>query len=348
MEVKARRTSITVIYKQGNNSKDISEDIAPFIIEVDFTDNLSDEADELRLKLDDSKDIWLKSWLPPEEGDQLEVSVKTLNRISENDGEEEIPLGSFEIVEVEVSPHEVELKCVSIIGQSSLRNEKRNQTWEKVTLKQIASEIANRNGLTLIFDGEEKEEEHIEQSDESDLEFLLKQAKSEGMTLKVTPSELIMVDEEKYEAKAETIEVKNVYKREPQEDIMKLTWLKNWRFRQKTHGIYDSCTVKCVKNKEKIEGTFKIREGKRILHVKEQAENQAEAEKKAKKKLRDTNKNEVTGDFSTLLNFNFIAGNTIRTKEFGCFDGKYIIERVNHKIKAMETEVQIRRCLDGY
>lgn len=348
--IRARRVRLKVSYKSEKKSTDITEDIEPFLIEAEYTDNMSDEADELRLVLDDSKEIWLKEWLPPSEGDQLEVSVETENRVSKDEGLFEWKLGSFEISEVEASPNRVEFKCVSIVGQASLRSEKRNQTWEKVSLKQIVNEIAYRNGLQLMYEGPTKELDHIEQTDESDLEFLLKQARSEGLTLKVTPETLIMVDEATYEMKPETIEVKKALKREKQEDIPKLTWFIEWRFRQKTKGIYDKCIVRSQKTKKKemVEGSFSIKDGKKILHIKEQVKDSEEAKALAKKKLREANKDEVTGNFSTVLNLNFMAGNTVRVKEFGVFDGKYIIERCRHSIVSMRTDVEIRRCLNGY
>ena len=103
--------------------------------------------------------------------------------------------------------------------------------------------------------------------------------------------------------------------------------------------------------KEVIEGEFAApdREKGRVLYVREQVEDTAEAERLAKKKLREANKEAVTGSFSTLGNTNFAAGTVLQLKNFGKFDGKYLMTKVEHSVTtSYTTTVEIRRCLDGY
>jgi len=55
----ARRASVQVVFA----GTDITEDIRPYLIGVDYTDNEEDEADDLQIKLQDRDAVWLKKWL---------------------------------------------------------------------------------------------------------------------------------------------------------------------------------------------------------------------------------------------------------------------------------------------
>lgn len=358
----ARRVWLEIKFTSAETKKvvDISEDISKFFINLDYTDNMSDEADDLTLTLEDRSGLWLNHWLPDDEGNLLDITIHTLNRITLDDGEKTFHLGKFEIDEITCQgmPSIVKIKAVSVIGKGSLRSERKNQSWEKVTLRKVAEDIATRNNLILLFDCDENPEiDHIEQADQADLEFLLKLCKSHGLSLKVTPEQLIIFDEYKYEQKDALITVYNPafnINDNISEKII-LTWLTDWDFRNKTRDTYAKCEVKTQngKKKETIKGEFADPKGNsegRTLHINHQVKDEAEAQRLAKKKLREKNKEKTSGRFSTIGNLNLTAGSTIQIKNFGKFDGKYIIDKVNHSISAndFKTSCEIRKCLDGY
>ena len=85
-----------------------------------------------------------------------------------------------------MAPATVQIKAVGVTFESSLRGEKKNRTWEKITVKKCCEDIAAGNGLTLDWYCENNPPlDHVEQSDESDLEFLKKVVKDAGLCLKV-------------------------------------------------------------------------------------------------------------------------------------------------------------------
>ena len=89
-------------------------------------------------------------------------------------------------------------------------------------------------------------------------------------------------------------------------------------------------------------------EGK-TLQVKEQIKSIAEAERLAKKKLREKNREEVTMTVDTMGNFALLASETVNVLGFGNFDGKYIIVTAKHEIgNGYTTSIDLRRCLNGY
>ena len=113
----ARRASAVISY----NGKDISADIAPYLKSLSYRDNLSGEADDLQIVLEDRAGLWQSSWLP-EKGASLDVTLK-FSQWASLTGEKTFPLGAFEIDEISVSgyPSEVQIKAVSVPDGNTLR-----------------------------------------------------------------------------------------------------------------------------------------------------------------------------------------------------------------------------------
>lgn len=355
----SRRAWLEIKYTPAGEDEetDISEDVSKYLISMSYTDNLSDAADDVTLNLEDRAQLWMEDWFPEGEGNMLDITIHTYNRISLKDGEAVFHVGKFEIDEVEITgyPSTVQIKAVSVLGDSSLRGTKKNQTWEEISVWKCAADICERNGLALLWDCDENPNlDHVEQADESDLAFLLKICKDHGMSLKIMAEQIVIFDDAKYEAQAPIITVyKPGIKAELDESTMPLRWLTGYGLRSKTRDTYWKCHVKYQKGEEKevIEGEFAApdQEKGRVLYVREQVEDTAEAERLAKKKLREANKEAVTGSFSTLGNTNFAAGTVLQLKNFGKFDGKYLMTKVEHSVTtSYTTTVEIRRCLNGY
>ena len=358
----SRRAWVEVKYIPADTGTewDISEDLAKYLLSLSYTDNLSDEADDLNITLEDRAGLWLLDWYPEGEGNLLDVTIHTYNRITLQDKETVFHVGKFEIDEIEVTGHPttVQIKGVSVIGGGTLRGTRKNRTWDKISVWKCANDIAWENKLGLIWDCDANPNlDHVEQADISDLEFLQKICKDNGMSLKVTPEQIIIFDDAKYEAKGAVI---TVYRpgeyAELDKNTMPLRWLLDYSFRAKTRDTYWKCHVKYQKSKKKevIEGEFAApnKTKGRVLYVREQVENKAEAERLAKKKLREANRDETTGNFSTIGNPNFAAGQVINMQNFGHFDGRYLVTKVSHEIAggngAYTTKMEIRRCLNGY
>ncbi len=341
----------------STEEKDISEDIGKFFLSMTYTDNLSDDADDVTIELEDRAQIWQADWYPEGEGNQIDIAIHIYNGTTLYDGETVLEPGKFEIDEIETNgfPSTVSIKAVSVLGDSTLRGTRKNKTWENISIWKCAADICEQNGMELFWDCEENPNlDHVEQADESDLDFLLKICHDHGMSLKITPEKIIIFDDAKFETADPVI---TIYKpgvtAEINENTMPLRWLIDYRLRAKTRDTYWKCQVKYQKGKDKelIEGEFAApnKEKGRILLVREQVENQAEAERLAKKKLREANKEEMTGEFTTVGNHNVAAGQVIELKNFGKFDGNYLVTKVNHEIREdYTTKIYVRRCLDGY
>lgn len=351
----ARRIKPTVLY----NKKDISADINPFIKSLSYTDNMTGEADDIQITLEDKMNLWSNSWMP-EKGASLDVKLVSAYWDSIYALEQELRAGTFEIDEISCSfsPSEVSIKGTSVPdGSSTLRGVERTRSWEKVTLVKIAQDIAEGAKMELVYEPEEIPElDRVEQSDESDLFFLSKLCKDNGLALKVFDRKLVVFSEVSYEqAEATLCIVKPGTSYTEEKDMVYVHSILSASFTSKVRDIYKACHVRYQKGKQKelIEYTFidpakKDTEG-RVLKVNEEVSSVAEAERLAKRKLREKNCEEVSGSISCVGNFKLLASTIVKVLGFGAFDGKYIITRASHSIASGYTvSIDVRRCLDGY
>lgn len=335
----ARRARIKILY----DNKDISKDLAQYLKSFSYNDVISGQADDLSITLEDRTGLWKNDWLP-EKGATLVVSIITQAWWKDTFSEEELPLGIFEIDEIEVGgpPEEVKIKAVSVPNNTSLRGVDRARAWEKTKLSVIANDIAKEAGLSLFYDTyTDPLLDRSEQTEQSDLSFLMKLCNDAGLALKITDNKIVIFDEEKYE--------KN-------DIVMTITkgadLIQSYNFKSSTREIYSACHVKYQNSdtKNNIEYTFALnnKQGKTLM-INQEVKTIAEAETLAKKKLREKNKEELTASFSLVGTFLLVAGVTINIVGFGKFDGKYIVSKASHEVGGgYSVNIDLRRCLDGY
>ena len=343
-----RRISAIVKY----NGTDISADIGYSLKSLEFTDNLSGSADDLSITLEDKDSRWQGSWFP-EKGATINATL-----IGDNwniSSEKSLNLGSFEIDEISCSgyPSEVQICSASIPDNNKLRGIERTRSWEKAELKTIANDIASKAEMELVYDAEVNPTlERAEQTEQSDLSFLLQLCSDQGLAVKIFEKKFVIFDESAYEQAEPTITLvkpgtTHAFGNSCISNIL------GYSFTNKVRDIYKSCHVKFQKSSKKaiIETTFNAPNktiGK-TLEIREQVENIADAERLAKKRLREYNKEEWTGSITCAGNFSLVASRTVNVVGFGAYDGKYIITKATHSLgSGYITRIELRRCLDGY
>lgn len=348
--MKSPTTKIDLTY----DGVDISQDIAPYCTGFTFNDAMSGEADDISVDLHDVQELWLGDWLP-DKGAKLRAAIVLQDWRYDGDIAR-LDCGEFEIDEINLGypPHTVSIGAVSVPEASALRGIEKSRSWEKTTLKDVANELATAAGCTLFYDTTaEIKYDRVEQSDESDLAFLQKCCKDAGLALKVTDNQVVIFEEYKYE-QAEPMAVPHNPKSIIPETVPDaVITLKSWAFKSSTREIYKACHVKHTDTKTKavIEYTYTDpnKSTGKVLQVNQQVESIAEAERLARNKLREKNKDEVTGSMTLTGDIRLSAGMTVTLEGFRKFDGKYIITKAAHKVGGgYETTVDLRRCLNGY
>lgn len=326
------------------NNIDISAYLQPFLVGWTYTDNMSGQADDLQITLENTEQLWSGSWMP-EKGATLKAKIIQENKKMFGT-RDEVDLGLFEIDEVECShpPSRATIKAISVPESSSLRGEFKNRAWEKTKLSVIAGDIANGAGLKLFYDTEDDPEyDRIEQTEETDLAFLMRLCNDAGLCLKVSGAQIIIFDEQKYESQAPFTRV-----------MIGEGYIKEYRCRTTINGVYKACRVEYhdPNKKQKILYTFtppNPPKTNRILVVNERVSSIKEAERLAQKRLRQQNKNATTVDLSLLGDVRFLAGLTVRLVGFGVFDGNYVIVQATHSQESgYNTKLKLRKCLEGY
>lgn len=357
-----RRAWLQVTY----NSKDISEALAQYLISASYTDNLSGQVDDISLTLEDKAGLWQSDWMPVK-GATLDITLCTYNWQGLYDGEFDTTLGTFEVDEIEMTsaPDVVSIKAVAIsVGDdSTLRSTLRSKTWENISVRKVANDIAWENGMKLFWDCDDNPDiDKLEQNDESDLSVLQKVCDDAGFALKITTDTIIVFDEAKYEQAEPVIEIyhpgtntiADVAEADGTPTPDRIFHSTGYSFKTKIRDVYKKCHIKYTNDQDKsvIESTFTDpnKSNGAILEIHQQVTSQAEADRLAKKKLREKNRDECTGSYS-LDGCQFLcAGETIEMIGFGVFSGRYIVTQAKHDISGSGyvTSIEVRRCLIGY
>ena len=325
------------------NGQDVTGNLSGFLQSVTYTDNLSGEADTAEIELLDADRIFISEWFP-KRGDTAAITL--WREFWQGDGEiQTLPLGTFEIDEITNSypPNVAKIKLNSIPNNAKLRSVDKSKSWENFRLSAIAHDIATAAGVQLFYDtNEDPLIKRAEQSELSCLAFLEKLCTDNGLALKVADGKLIIFDEEKYE------------QQEPISTLYyDLSITKRFSASATIHEIYSAAHVKYKQGKEDkfIEATFtdSTRDAGMTLEINQKVDTQAEAEKLAKKKLREKNKDEIKVTLTTVGRFDYLSGRVIALASHGFYDGNYLIERATHKIgNGYEVDLQLRKCLKGY
>lgn len=323
--------------------KDVTKDLSPFLKNVTYEDVESGETDTIELELQDVERLLVADWFPSR-GDTLEVEL--VKELWQGDGQiETLPLGLFEIDEITNSypPNVAKIKGNSCPSNSALRQVDESKSWEDVKLSAIAADVAAAAGLKLFFKASDDPTiKRAEQAELSRLQFLEKLCVDNGLALKVADGQLIVFDETELEA---------------QNPLSRLSYdlsvIKQFSATATLSEVYKSCEVvyKHGKQDELFQGKFEdsSKSDGKVLKINQKVENTGEAEKLARKKLREKNKDEIKIQLTTIGRFEYLSGQVVELSGHGFYDGRYIIERATHKVgNGYETALEMRRCLNGY
>ncbi|WP_036601639.1 phage late control D family protein [Paenibacillus sophorae] len=335
----ARRAVLVLEY----NGKIVTKYIADSLIDFTYTDAASGDLDDIDLRLEDKALKWQGAWTAAE-GDKIKATIRTVNW--DKPGEiKKLYLGSFEVDSgsVEGPPDTVSIKATSLPVSSGVRHEKRTRAWEKTKLKTIAEGIAKHAGLKLLYEATDNPSyDRIEQTDVSDMAFLLDAATKEGIAVKVSGGKLVLFDEFRYETKPAVATITR-----GKDNVLDYSF--SWSFASKAYRsailtYTDSSKKKTYKATYTPPGA--PRSGP-VLNLNEQVSSQAEAARIARKRLRERNKEYGKGTLTLMGDIRMATGLTININGWGKYDGKYIIESCVQRVgsSGFVTELQIRKVL---
>lgn len=331
----ARRAKVEILYK----GIDISTSLEPYLLDFTYTDN-EGKADDIQITLQDKLGRWHNPWLPGK-GDKIIAKIITTNWKKEGQTQT-LDCGTFYVDEVDFDgpPDTIKIKAISIPLSKGGKNSKRTRVWEKTTLLEIASNIAENSGLTLLYDAPNITYDRIDQIKKTDLAFIKESAKKEGINVKISNEQLVLYDEFSYEKKSS---VRKITKGES--DILSYSFKiatadNEYKAAQLTY--FDQSKKKTIKYVYNVPG---VEEGP-TLKINERVTSIAEAERRAIKAIRNKNKYEKTGKLTLVGDVNLMQGLSVQVEKFGKYSDKYFIESSVHSVSnGYTTQINIRKAL---
>ncbi|MBG9799535.1 phage late control D family protein [Brevibacillus laterosporus] len=338
--MESRRVELVLLYQDV----DVSTDIAGYLIDFSFGDNGSGQADDLQVKIEDRLQLWQGEWMG-KKGDRMQAFIKTINWNKENTTEI-LPCGEFDVDNIEVSgpPDELSIKGVSVPVSTGGRNEKVTKAWEKVTLQRIAKDIAAKSGLSLMYLAKENPTyDRIDQTKQANLAFIQDLAIKEGLSIKVTNKKLVIYDDELLEKKPP---VKTIVR--GKNNVLSYAFGEAF-----IDCTYQSCEVSYYDSKKKktYKYTYKPKGAPKngpVLKINQRVTSTKEAQRLARKSLKKKNQEANKGRLSLVGDVVLVQGVTVELKGWSNFDGKYFIEKANHRISngGYTVDVEVRKVLN--
>ena len=271
----ARNIRVIVIF----NKVDISDEIAHSISSLNYTDNSKNAIDDLEIELENLDYRWLKEWYPDENA-QLLIGI---HEELENETNF-LDLGTFYVDEPTFENQKLTLKCLALPLDQNIRDQKNSVAWERVTLKELVMQIANKHEMNAELYAENVFFERLDQNKETDLAFINRVVKEIGLNMKVSDDKIIIFDDEEME-KNDTIEVFNI----------KDYRIRSFSLKKKNKEIYDKVEVsyydpdkkKVVKEiitKEELDKRNQVTTEEKESKNKDNKKNNKKSQKKISKK----------------------------------------------------------------
>lgn len=312
------RKSTVNIKKLGKTSKK-DRLMTDYCESLEYTDIASGESDSASITLCNANKKFLNDWLP-KKGERYQLKINTYNWKKDKD-KRMLNCGKFVIDDFSVSgrPLECQINMVSKPANSSFSTKKRTKTWKNVTLKQIASKIAKRYKMKLVYDGGTVKIKNIEQKKTEDGSFLKSLCDDYAYGIKIFSSKLVIYSKGKYEKKKA---VKTINEKE----------VSGWNFNTTVAGTYTGAKYSYTNPKTNKTISVKVGKGSRWLTVQGEASNKADALKKAYAAVNNSNEQATTISFTTMPDPKLIATANIKLTGFGKLNGKYFIDSVKHNV----------------
>ena len=343
-QVLARRTEVSVSF----GGVDITKDIKPYFLNLTYTDDADDTADDLKLTLQDRDGIWVENWLKEAveaaAGNKLSIGAVITPKHWANGAA--LNTGTFELDSVDVSgpPATVTINATSLAFSAALRQTKKSKAWESYTLSGIAAEMAANGGMGCMYlAAQNPYYDRVEQTKQSDIEFLKKLCEDAGISLKATDGKIVLFDQADYEAKPP---VRLIQRGKGGYTKYKLA-------SGSADTKYAMCRVRYMNPATGacIEGTAEDPDvsGEQCLEITAKVGSIAQAQALAQKTLRLHNKLALTGTFTMPGDVGLVAGITLLLEGWGGWDGKYIVQTATHTVGSggYTTQIKIRKVL-GY
>lgn len=336
LSIKTRRAYVKILYK----SKELTTDITSLITKFDYTERLDGEADDISLSFLDNNFQFVYDYFLPARGDRLVPTLYFENWYKE-DEIHEISLGEFEVDEFEIENRSatqiISIKAVPALVNSSLSGQQKTKSWENTKLSVIAHDIADVQGVELIYSASEILLLRVDQKGQSDLVFLASLCRQNGLRLKVADKKIIILESREQEKRQVITE----------ESYCSFT------ARVQSQDVYNSVHIKyhdALKNKnfEYSYAPENVPKVGKTLELNDRVSSFAEAEQVAKAKLREKNKKAIELEIKSYPNPFIRCGSVIDFAPVSYLGEKFIVQEMHYALdgKILTQDLKLNLCLD--
>lgn len=302
---------------------DISSELDPMTLSINYTDKNHGEADEIDVTVQDKDGRWKGSW-KPEPGDTMSLTI--------HDGVGGVlPCGEFEMDEPEARGDRggdtMTIRGLAAPISKPLRTEK-TRAFEKQSLSQIVNKVAGENGLAIEGDIENLTFERVTQRKERDLEFLTRLAEDTGHYFSVRGKRAIFTSIKSIDERAAALTISHA---------MRGTSLLSYSLKNQTADTYSKAKVTHLdeNKKEMIEAEeedSEVKTGDTLRVSGERVENQSQATALAKSRLHYKNRKSTSGSISMVGDVRLVAGIVVNMADFGKYSGRLLVDSSTHSM----------------
>lgn len=298
----------------------VSEEIAPLVESLTYTDNAADNSDSIDIILDAQDGKWTRDWLP-DKGATLRPRIRGFDWEAPGDNRV-IECGLFVLDDVSFSdaPTTLQLGGVSKPSDSDFSELEREVIWKNTSIKRIGETIAARYGLSFSYDADDYDIECDEQ-DGTDSSYYNNLCKNYGLILKVYSKRLWVYDREQYKAKRA---VKTFHRTEIRPG--------SFGYSTTLSGTYTGGYFNYTDADKDIDIVCSVGGGTHTKSVNRRATSVHDASVQLCAELNAANHGTVKLRFGVDGEWLVSAGNCIEISGYGKLDGKYFVDKVTHKV----------------
>jgi uncharacterized protein len=315
--MRTRRANVDLTW----NGAAVTSKMAGMATSINYTDPASGEADSIDIAIQDRDRRWISSWMPSA-GDTLSARIKLQDWGREGDNRS-LYCGFFILDDFNFTgwPITGSISGVSVPADGAFRETQRSKTWESATIKEIAAEIAGRAKIALFWDakGFDWTIKSIEQSSQTDCDFLMSICSTYGLSMKVYAKKVVIFDREAYKAKRSAMSLR------PSD-------IESWSWQTTLAGTYTGGEYTYTDPTTEEEIVAKVGDGERILKQSGKADSVADAERKIKSAVSNANHGAVSMSVTIMGNARLFAGQCVTISGLARLSGKYYIDKVVHSL----------------
>ncbi|MEN4053766.1 contractile injection system protein, VgrG/Pvc8 family [Sulfurimonas sp. NWX79] len=295
---------MTPLFKIEANGADVTAQLQKDLSSISFSDEDGNQSDEITLKV-------AGNFKRPKYQDEIKLWL----------GYEEVGLfycGVFKVQSTQRDKYSLSISATGADFSSALK-QKRDTSYEKVSLKDVAQIVASRHELKLKSDFEDMLMPHLSQTNESDLHMMKRLAKDYNGIFSIKNGTLVFLKRIKENMASDKLPVFEI-------DVSECD---SYSIKHSDKTIYGACEASWHDTKENIVKSVTVGSGEPVLKLKGNFKTPAEAKAKAEAKLQNANRGVKSGTIS-MYGKEIYAGGMLKLSGAGEDDGEYSIKSVNH------------------